>query len=111
MQLLGYNLKFTFLAAVDELAGVETLDCYEVFNALSEAVRVSEDHFGQWSSSAGVVHDVFDQSFDVATTVRHQRYSPFAFGIVESSEASGSDSLRCVRFEAGTATFPLACAW
>ncbi len=68
--LLGYNLKFTFIAAIDKLASVETFYCYEVFNALSVSVRISEHHLGQWGATAGIVNDVLDKSLDVAIEVR-----------------------------------------
>ena len=54
------------------MAGVETFNCYEVFNALSVAVGISEHYLGQRSATARIVNDVLDEALDVAIEVRMQ---------------------------------------
>lgn len=55
----------TFLAAVDELPGVDAFSCNEQFCPLLEAVRVTEHHLRQRSSTARVMNNVLEkQAFD-----------------------------------------------
>ena len=58
--------RLTFGAAVDELAGVHALDSDEKLSVLLEFVLVSEHDLGEGSASAGVVHDVLDDTLDVS---------------------------------------------
>ncbi len=68
--------KLSRLAAVDELAGVETLDGdEEVLHGLVP-VRIAEDHAGERSATSGVVKNVRNQTLHV----------PVALGEVERTE-------------------------
>jgi len=64
---------------------------------LLEFVLVSEDNLGKGSATAWIVHDVFDDAFNVS----------LALGKIKSSEGSGGDSLRCVSLENGATTASL----
>ena len=66
--------RLTFGAGIDELAGVHAFDCDEKLSVLLEFVHVSENDFGERGTATRVVHNVLDNSLDVAeggTKVRH----------------------------------------
>jgi len=86
-----------FGATVDELSSVHTLNSDEILSMLLEFVGVSEADLGERGTSAGVVHDVLDNTLDVASTL----------GEIESSESSWRDSLGCVRLEDSGSTTSL----
>ena len=58
--------ELTFVASVDELAGVHAFNCDEIFNSLLVSVCVPESHFREWCASTWVVHDVLHNSLDVS---------------------------------------------
>ena len=58
--------KLTFVASVDELAGVHAFNCDEIFNSLLVSVCVPESHFCEWCTSTWVMHDVLHNSLDVS---------------------------------------------
>jgi len=60
-------------------------------------VLVSEDNLGERCTSSAIVHDVPDNSLDVAGS----------FGVVKSSEAGGCNSLAGVCFEDGATSVTL----
>jgi hypothetical protein len=89
-----------FGAAVDELAGVHAFDSDEILNVLLEFVAISEDYLGEGGASAGIVHDVLDNSLDIST----------ALSEVEGSESRRCDSLGGVCLEDSAATTSLSSA-
>ena len=89
--------KRSFGATVDELSSVHTLNSDEILSMLLEFIGVSEADLGERGTSAGVVHDVLDNTLDVAS----------ALGKVEGSESSWCNSLGCVRLEDGRSTTSL----
>jgi len=78
-------------SGVDELSGVHAFNSDEILSTLLVFVLVSENNFGERGATAGVVHNVLDKTFDVAS----------ALGEVEGSETGGSNSLRGVGLEDG----------
>lgn len=54
------NQALTLLAAVDELASVDSLSCNEQLSPLLEPVWVTENHLCQGSPTARVVNDVLE---------------------------------------------------
>ena len=66
--------RLTFGTAVEELAGVHAFDSDEKLSVLLVFVAVSEDDFSEGCSTAGIVHDVLDDSLDVAAFERMVRH-------------------------------------
>ena len=56
----------TFGAAVNELAGVHAFDSDEKLSVLLEFVTISENDLGKGGATAGIVHNVLDNSLDVS---------------------------------------------
>mmetsp|Transcript_25117 Transcript_25117/g.24868 ORF Transcript_25117/g.24868 Transcript_25117/m.24868 type:complete len:216 (+) Transcript_25117:256-903(+) len=93
------------LAAVDKLAGVETLGGDEGLLPQLVAVAVVEDDAGQGGTTAGVVDDLLDHSADVAV----------ALNKVEGAQLGGTlpvvgvgleDATRSLALSANTTTHP-----
>ena len=61
--------KLTFVASVDELAGVHAFNCDEIFNSLLVSVCISEDNFSEWGSSTGVMYNISDYTLDVSMII------------------------------------------
>jgi len=80
-----------FGASVDKLSSVDALDSDEILSALLVFILVSENNFGEGCTSTGVVHDVLNESLDVAGSL----------GEIEGSETCRSNSLRGVGLEDG----------
>jgi len=87
----------SFGATIDELAGVHAFDSDEKLSVLLEFVLVSENDFGKRGATAGVMHNVLDDSLDVT----------FSLSEVQGSEGRGCDSLRGVGLEDRAATTSL----
>jgi len=60
------NVKGSFFTAIDGLASGQTFNGDHGFHSLSVFVRILKLDFGQWSTSARVMNDVFDNTFHVA---------------------------------------------
>jgi len=58
-----------FGSSVNKLAGVHALDSDEILSALLVFVLVSENNFSERGTSAGVVHDVLNNSLDVSRSL------------------------------------------
>ena len=56
------------------MAGVHAFDSDEKLSVLLEFVLVSENDFREGRATAGIVHDVLDNSLDVAATGRSVRH-------------------------------------
>ena len=78
----------SFLASIDKLPGVHALVGDERFCMKFEAVRVTELHFGQWCTSAGIVNDVFDDTSDVAMLFCEVQGSELRWSLVQTSVGS-----------------------
>lgn len=86
----GFHILVTSATAVKELTGVKTLASDEVFFLSTEFIRVPEGDLEEGSAPSWVVHDVLDNSLDIA----------FALGEVQSTEACWGNSVELVRPEA-----------
>jgi len=91
------DIERSFGAAIDEFASVHAFDSDEKLSVLLEFVLVSENDFSEGSASAGVVHNILNDSLDVTFTLSE----------VQGSEGCGCDSLRGVGLEDGAATTSL----
>jgi len=86
-----------FGAAVNELAGVHAFDSDEKLSVLLEFVTISENDLGKGGATAGIVHNVLDNSLDVSA----------ALSEVEGSESCRSNSLGGVGLKDSAATTSL----
>jgi hypothetical protein len=91
------DLELGLLAAVHELASVETLDGDEVQVVLAKLVGVAELNLGERGATSGVVDDVLDNSLDVSITL----------GVVQSTKLGSSLSVGVVGFEDRSTTLTL----
>ena len=69
--------KPTFASSVDEHSCVHAFNSDEILSTVLVSVLVSENNFGKWSATSGVVDDVLNNSFDVSvkqTSVRITRH-------------------------------------
>jgi len=62
------DLQGSFLAGIDEHAGVHALNGDEVFSALLVFVLISENNLGERSTTARIMNDVLDYAPHVALT-------------------------------------------
>jgi hypothetical protein len=91
------NGQTGFLSCVDVHSRVHSLDSNEVLSALFVSVLVSEDNFGERSTSAGVMDNVPHNTLNVTLSL----------GIIDSSEAGGCNSFTSVCFESSGFTVTL----
>jgi len=91
------DVELGFLTAVDELAGGDAFGGDHDLLSLPVLVRVVEDDAGEGGATAGVVHDVFDETFDEA----------MPFGVVEGPELGGTLSAGGDGGEDRAGAFPL----
>ena len=124
------STSLTLLAAVDELSSVDALSSDEQLCPLLEAVRVTEGHFGQGSTTAGVMDDILRRppELNKACTLNNNQsdssslrqqvtrllahlHNPLdvamAFSEVNVAEFSGTLSVLHMGFEHGARTFSL----
>lgn len=118
--------RLTLLATVDELSSVDALSSDEEFRPLLEAVRVPEGHFGQGSTTAGVMDNILRgqtrgnvsqcalqaiSAFKYRGRLLHHLHDPLdvtmAFGEVDVTEFGGTFPVFDVGFENGARTFSL----
>ena len=101
--------ELTFVASVDELAGVHAFNCDEIFNSLLVSVCVPESHFGKWCSSTWIMNDVLHNSLDVSRPSKLGAFSylPLSLNIVKSSESSRSHSVSASGCEYKTSSVSL----
>jgi len=83
------NGKSSFLSSIDEHTSVHSFDSNEVLSALFVFVLVSEDHFGERSTSSSVVNNVPHNTLNVT----------FSLDVIDGSEASWRNTLGCVGLE------------
>jgi len=96
----GHNVangQLRFLATVDELTGVHTLSGDKEFFLDLVTVRIPEVDNGEWSTSAWIVNDFLDDTFDVA----------ISFGVVDGSELRCALPALGMSLEDRTGSFPL----
>jgi hypothetical protein len=91
------DLEGGFFATVDKLSGVHTFGTDEVLLHGLELVRVAEGNLGNGSTSARVVHDLPDDTFDVAVLL----------GVVKRPDLTFSDAVSGVGLEDPSATSTL----
>ena len=61
-------MTLTFGAAIDELAGVHAFNSNEILLVLLEFVLVSEYDLSERGATAGIMHDILDNTLDVSKT-------------------------------------------
>lgn len=112
----------TFLATIDELSSVDSLSSNEKLCPLLESVWITEDHFGQGSTTTRVVNDVLrvyntlNISSNRKTSQDQKESSPYlhntldvamAFSKVNVTEFSRTFAVLDVGPEHGACTFSL----
>jgi len=91
------NREGSLGTAVNELAGVHSLDGDEILDSLLVAIGVPEGNLGERRTSTGIVNNVLNHSLDVT----------LSFSVVKSSESGGSHSVSLVRSKNETTTLSL----
>jgi len=66
-----------FGAAIDELAGVHAFNSNEILLVLLEFVLVSEYDLSERGATAGIMHDILDNTLDVSKTEERSVEIPF----------------------------------
>merc|ERR1712217_149050 len=92
------NVEGSFFTGMDELSGTNTFWANHGFGDFSVLVWVFKLDFGERSTPAWVVNDVFYKTLD----------KTLSLGIIERSEFSSAFSAFASTGENGTSTFPLA---